>query len=163
MRLPRSTPRAAVLGIAAAALLSGCGGGEDATTVDEASFVRDADSICRQSQAEFDRIQRTGTSTPVQAERQLEALIDVSEQALDELRGLAPPEELRAGVKRYLAARERAIELLDQGREAASRRDFGAYLEAKRRVSAAVGERLRLARAIGLRACSRPSISLGAR
>jgi hypothetical protein len=158
MRTPRPTLLAMGLALG---LFAGCGGGEEGTTVDVADFARDADAVCRQSQEEFNRIQRTGTSTPDQAERQVRALIDVSEQALENLQGLSPPEQLRAGVDRYLAARERAIGLLEQAREAAAASDFPAYLEAKRRVSGQLGERLRLARVLGLRDCSRPAISLG--
>lgn len=154
-------PTTLVLGLAAAALFTGCGEEEDSTTVDETGFVREADTVCRQNQAEFNRIQRTGTSTPEQAERQVQALIDVSEQAVEELRKLSPPEELRPPLDRYLAARADAIAILEQARQAAAESDFPAYLEAKRRVSAGAGERLRLARALGLRQCSRPSISLG--
>jgi hypothetical protein len=91
----------------------------------------------------------------------VEALVDVSEEAVEELRKLSPPDELRPAMDRYLAAREQAIAVLEQARQAAAESDFPAYLEAKRRVAARAGERLRLARALGLRQCSRPSISLG--
>jgi hypothetical protein len=154
-------PTTLVLGLAAAALFTGCGEDEDSVAVDETDFAREADSVCRKSQAEFNRIQRTGTSTPAQAERQVEALVDVSEEAVGELRKLSPPDELRPDMDRYLAAREQAIAVLEQARRAAAESDFPAYLEAKRRVAARAGERLRLARALGLRQCSRPSISLG--
>src|SRR4051794_33219016 len=144
---------------AAAAL--GCGGGGDITSVSRSGFVARANETCSQAQAEFDHIQRTPASTPQAAERQVDALIDVSEQALDDLRSIEPPAELQAGYGRYLAARQRAIGFLEDGRDAAADRNAAAYARAKRRVAAQEATRLALARDVGLSDCSKPSVTLG--
>src|SRR3954449_3235099 len=141
----------------------GCGGGGDTTSLSQQGFVARANEICRQAQQEFDQIQRTPVSTPEAAERQVDALIGVSQQALDDLRGIEPPADLLSRYQRYLAARERALGFLEDGRDAAGDRNAEAYLRAKRRVSAEQGTRLQLARAVGLSACSRPSIILDKR
>lgn len=124
-------------------------------------FLARADDICRQSQRQFDQVQRTATSTPAEAERQVEALIGVSEQALSSLRAIQPPAPLRPAYERYLAARERALGFLEDGRDAAAARDAQAYLEAKRKVSSDLATRLKLAREVGLEDCSRPSLTFG--
>src|SRR5919109_1106862 len=58
---------------------------DDSRTNSARDFVSQADQICRQSQREFDQVQRRPPRTASQAENQAEALIDVSEDALREL------------------------------------------------------------------------------
>lgn len=146
---------------AACAALAGCGDGGQEAALARSEFVARADQVCRQAQRQFDRAQRNAPATPEQIERQLAALIDVSRQALTDLEALAPPPSLRRGYERYLAARDRALGLLEDGRDAVAARDAAAYLDAKRRVSSELATRLGLAREVGLRACSRPSLTLG--
>jgi protein-tyrosine-phosphatase len=134
----------------------GCGGGGETTSLSGSAFVTRTDEICRQAQAEFDQIQRTTASTPEAAESQVDALIGVSSQALDDLRQITPPAELQPRYVQYLAARERALGFLEDGRDAAGDRDAPAYLRAKRRASAEQETRLQLARGLGLDACGRP-------
>src|SRR3954454_23683678 len=112
-----------------AAVGLGCGGGGDVTSVSRSDFVARANETCSQAQTEFDQIQRTSASTPQAAERQVDALIDISEQALEDLRSLEPPAELQAGYSRYLAARKRAIGFLEDGRDAAADRNAAAYAQ----------------------------------
>ena len=147
-----------------AAVGFGCGGGGGETTsLSGSDFDTRANEVCRQTRAEFDQIQRTTASTPEAAQNQVDALIGVSEQALEDLRQIAPPAELLQGYQQYLAAREQALGFLEDGRDAAGDRDARAYLRAKRRASAEEGTRLNLARAIGLSECARPSLTLGHR
>ena len=159
MHRPAATPRWFLV-IAACAAIAGCGGG-DQTEVSRSAFVARADDICRQTERQFEKVQRTATSTPGQAERQVGALIDVSRQALSSLQELEPPAPLRAPYERYLAARERALGFLEDGRDAAAARDAPAYLAAKRKVSSELATRLQFAREVGLEDCSRPSLTLG--
>jgi hypothetical protein len=145
---------------AACATLAGCGGDGQEAALARSEFLTRDDGVCRQAQRQFDRAQRTAPATPEQIERQLEALIDVSRQALNELEALGPPPSLRQGYERYLAARDRALGLLEDGRDAVAARDAVAYLAAKRKVSSDLATRLELAREVGLKACSRPSLTL---
>jgi hypothetical protein len=141
-----------------AAFAIGCGGDSELSRAD---FIEEADRVCERSSGEFARIQRTGPSTAQQAEEQTQELIDVSEQALDELREIEPPSDLSGGYERYLAARERAIGYLEQGRDAAADADQRAYAAAKRRAARGAAERYQRARDVGLIACARPPVTLG--
>ena len=85
-------------------------------------------------------------------------MIDVSDQALDNLRKIDPPEELQGGYSRYLDEREEAIEFVEQARDAANTKDSGAYEGAKRRLAAGQPTRRQLALKLGLSSCSRPSL-----
>jgi hypothetical protein len=163
MRSPDSTSRrlgasAAAL-LAAAALISACGG---SSSVSGEDFVSQGDRVCRQNLQQFDHIQRKPPRTATQAKVQADALIQVAQDALDELRDLTPPEDAQAAYDRYLAAREDALGFLEDGRDAAAANDPKAYAAAKRKAAAEQASRLQLARAVGLTACSRPSVSLGA-
>ncbi|MEK6278519.1 MAG: hypothetical protein AABM29_10965, partial [Actinomycetota bacterium] len=154
-RLP---PLLCVAALAAATTaLSACG--SDELSVDD--FTKQADKVCRDNQEEFSSIQGTPPKTADQAEAQAEALIEVADQALDELRSLSPPEDIAATYDRYLEARERALGYLEDGRDAAAANDPKAYAAAKRKAAAGQAARLALARDVGLRDCSRPSVSLG--
>jgi hypothetical protein len=154
LRQPRTLCAAALAGVAIA--LPACGSDEQSTQ----DFVRSADRICRDNQQEFAQIQRTPPKTADQAEKQAEALIDVADRALDELRSLDPPEESAGAYDRYLEAREQALGYLEEGRDAAAANDPKAYAAAKRRAAERQANRLALARSLGLRDCSRPSVSL---
>jgi hypothetical protein len=149
-----------LLGMAAASGIAGCGDDEQLTKPD---FLTEADRVCRQSQAKFNRIQRKPARSAAQAEEQTGALIDVLQEALDDLEQLEPPDRLSPAFDRYLAARERAIGYLEQGRRAAESNDPEAYAAAKEKVTAEQAERLELARRVGLRECSRPPVTLGGR
>ena len=134
-----------------------CGSDEQSTP----DFVKSADRICRDNQQEFAQIQSTPPKTADQAEKQAEALIDVSEQAVDELRDLSSPEDGAAVYDRYLESRERALGYLEDGRDAAAANDPKAYAAAKRKAASQQASRLALARRLGLRDCSRPALTLG--
>jgi hypothetical protein len=149
---------AAVVLAGAAVLISACGGSDSLSGED---FISQADKVCRQNQQQFDRIQRKPPRTAAQAETQAAALVGVAQDALDELRDLTPPEDARDAYDRYLASRERALGFLEDGRDAAAGNDPKAYAAAKRKAAAEQATRLQLARAVGLRVCSRPSVSLG--
>ena len=155
-RAPTRTLCAAAL-VAVSIAMSACDS-DDGSAED---FAKSADRICRENQREFAEIQRTPPKTADQAEKQAEALIDVSQQALEELSELSPPEESAAAFDRYLEAREKAVGYLEDGRDAAAANDPKAYAAAKRKTAAQQASRLTLARRLGLQDCSRPSVSLG--
>jgi hypothetical protein len=144
--------------VVAAALVGGCGGDSELSRED---FVAKADRVCEQTSGEFARVQRVPPTSAKQAEKQVQALIDVERGALEELRNLEPPAGLRSRYERYLESRDRALRFLEDGREAASNNDPQAYNAAKREAAAEQAQRLQLARRVGLRRCSRPSLTLG--
>jgi hypothetical protein len=141
--------------IAAAGLLASCGGGDSATPE---QFRADANKVCRDLERNLDRIQRRLPQTADQAEEQASAIVDVSQQALDNLRKINAPDELSDAYDRYLNARERAIGFAEDSRDAAADNDADAYARGKRRLAAGQPERRREALGLGLNACSRPSV-----
>ena len=146
--------------IAAATIaLAGCGGGGNSTPPDQ--FQSEANQVCRDAQQQFDRILRTNPQTADQAEKQAGALADVSQQALDNLRQISPPDQVKDAYGRYLDAREAAIGYIDDAKNAAADNDGAAYAKAKRKTAATQPQRRQLALASGLKACSVPSVSLG--
>lgn len=144
------------LAVAAASVaFASCGSGSS-TSPEE--FQADANRVCHDAERELDRIQAMPPGTADQAEKQAEALIDVSEQALDNLRKIDPPEDLADTYDRYLAEREKGIGFIEDARDAAADNDSDAYVRAKRRLAAEQPTRRQLALQLGLGACSRPSV-----
>jgi regulator of protease activity HflC (stomatin/prohibitin superfamily) len=84
-----------------------------------------------------------------------EELIAVFEDELAELESLQPPEEREQAFDDYLAARREAIDLLEEGRDAAEENDPEGYADAQAEVAAGQVERAELAREAGLSDCSR--------
>jgi organic radical activating enzyme len=147
----------AVVGAAAAAAaLAGCGGGEPSSSPED--FQAAANRVCRDAEQQLDRVQGTVPKTADQAEEQAAALVDVSQQALDNLRQIHPPDDRKASYERYLRARETGIGFIEQARDAAAHNDAAAYARAKSRLAAGQPVRRQLALQIGLRRCSRPSV-----
>ena len=149
------TALAALVAVVAASLLASCGG-DDAESADQ--FRADANKVCRELERNLDRIQGRLPQTADQAEEQASAIVDVSQQALDNLRKIEAPEELSEAYDRYLSARERAIGFAEDSRDAAADNDADAYARGKGRLAAGQPERRKEALALGLDACSRPSV-----
>ena len=135
--------------------LSACGGGDSASPE---QFRADANKVCRELESNLERIQGRVPQTADQAEKQASAIVDVSQQALDNLRKVNPPDELSDAYDKYLDARERAIGFAEDSRDAAADNDADAYVRGKRRLAAGQPQRRKQALALGLGACSRPAV-----
>ncbi len=83
-------------------------------------------------------------------------MIAAYEEELADLETLSVPPDLADELDRYIAARERALEPLRDGLEAARAGDAQAYAEAQAEAAAGQVERTRLARAVGFSECSVP-------
>lgn len=150
----------ALLAIAAAVVfVCACGGSSSVSSASD--FQSEANQVCRDAQGQFDRILRTSPRTADQAEKQAAALEDVSDQALDNLHQIDPPDEVKSAYGRYLDARKQAVADIEDARAAAADNDGSAYAAAKRKVAAGQANRRQLALAAGLKSCSVPSVSLG--
>lgn len=127
-------------------------------------FVAQADDLCRQAHAEFsDKQSGQPPRTVSDAEELTDALVEIAEEERDAVRDLAAPEDLSDQVDRYLDARERGIDLLRDGREAAKDADSAAYGAAQAALaSTQLDPRYALARDLGLRECSKPLVSRAA-
>ena len=139
---------------AAAASLGACGGGDSATPE---QFRADANKVCRDLEHNLNRIQSRLPRTADQAEKQASAIVDVSQQALENLHKIEAPDQLSDAYDQYLNARERAIGFAEDSRDAAADNDADAYVRGKRRLAAGQPERRKEALQLGLGACSRPS------
>lgn len=150
-RLATALPVAAGLALVA---LPGCGGG-DTEQVSAQQLLSRGDEICRHGRARFNEIQAQAPANASAAADQANELLDVATDELNELREIRPPAELSKEYNRYLEARGRALELLERGRDAAEDKDADAYGIAQAKAAAGQPERLKLARAVGFKECSK--------
>lgn len=140
-------------------LAAGCGG-DDPLSEDE--LVSRGDELCSEGQDRFAEIQAEPPENASAAADQTQELIEVAEDEVASLRDFeASDDEVQGALDSYVESREGAIELLEEGRDAAERQDGGAYGEAQSEVAASAGERLRLAREVGFEVCSEPQQAPG--
>ncbi len=136
------------------AAAAGCGGGGGSQRVTAAELVQRADAICRQERSSFARVQAHPPPNASIAADQADELIKAAEEASSRLRDLKPPEQLQAAYDRYLDARDTAVDQMKRGRDAARDRNTVTYGAAQAAVARDAPQRRRLARALGLKACS---------
>jgi hypothetical protein len=139
---------------AVGALLTGCGGGGSAKQVSAAELAQRADEICATEQHSFGRIQAHPPPNASVAADQTDELVKATEDASSQLRALKPPDQIAAAYDRYLAARDRAVDQMKRGKDAAENQDSAAYGAAQAAVARDAPQRRKLARAVGLKACS---------
>jgi hypothetical protein len=133
-------------------LVWGCGGGgKDEVTA--AELVQRADAICAKERSSFARIQSHAPPNASVAADQTDELIKATQDASSQLRDLKPPQELEAEYDRYLQARDRVLDQMNRGKDAAEDRDSAAYGAAQAAVARDASQRRKLARAVGLRVC----------
>jgi hypothetical protein len=147
---------AAVAAVAAFAAIAACGGSSDELSAEQ--FRHDANKVCRDVEEHLDRVQGTVPTSADQAEKQAQAIVDLSDQALGNLRRIDPPEEIKPTYDRYLDARQRAIGFVEDARDAAADKDNEGYARAKRRLAAGQPSRRALALRLDLGDCSRVSV-----
>lgn len=133
----------------------GAGCGEDTEQLSAEELVSRGDEICKQGEERFAEIQQEPPANPTEAREQTEELVEVARDELNELRNLRPPDELREPYDDYLEARGSALELLEQGRDAAEGKDAEGYAEAQAQAAADQPKRSKLAQAVGFEVCSK--------
>src|SRR4051794_6961141 len=134
-----------------AGLLGGCGGGGGSEPVSAGELVQKADAICAAEQTSFDRVQAHAPPSAKVAAEQTGELIDATQTASSKLRDLEPSDRLKAPYDRYLEARDRALDRMKHGQDAADEADSAAYGAAQAAVAREAPERNKLARALGLK------------
>ena len=153
---PRRSLGSALLAVTiTVAALAGCGGGPEQVSAEE--LVERGDPICAEERRQFDEIQAEPLTSAAVGERQAKELLAVTEDAQADLRDLEPPEEIRDTYERYLDARDEVGDLLEEGKEAAGRRDGDAYGKAQEEAAAGAAGRQQLARQLGFTVCSQGS------
>lgn len=150
-RANRSALAAIVL--AGAALSAGCGSDTEQVSAEE--LISRGDAICAEGRKSFDQVQAQAPANAAAAADQTDELVEIATDELNELRNIRPPDELRESYDSYLEARGRALELLERGRDAAEDKDAEAYGKAQANAAAEQPERLKLARAVGFKTCSK--------
>lgn len=138
--------------IVVAALGAGCGGGQQQVTA--AELGQKADQACREEQTKFKQIQATPPANASEAADQTKELVQVAESVSSSIDDLEPPDALRQPLDDYLSARDRAIEQMKEGQDAADNQDSAAYGAAQAAVTKSAPQRRRLADSLGLKVCS---------
>jgi hypothetical protein len=138
--------------LAILALGAGCGGGKQQVTAGE--LVQKGDQICRDEQSKFAQIQAQPVANASNAADQTKQLIQVAEDANSALGNFEPPQALRGSLDSYLSARNRAVDQMKRGQDAAENQDSAAYAAAQAAVANSAPERKKLAHSLGLTACS---------
>jgi hypothetical protein len=137
--------------LASVALTAGCGGGKE--QVSAAELIQKGDQICRQEQTGFNRIQADPPANASVAADQTQQLIKTADSASAHLGDLEPPDELRARYESYLSARDRAVDEMQKGKDAADDQDSRAYGAAQAAVVRSAAERKAQARSVGFKVC----------
>ena len=146
---------------ASLALIAGCGDGSSQPLSTE-QLVEQGDELCRSGQDRFAAIQKEPPANTQQAADQVSELVDAANEEVDGLRDLEPPDEVQQAYDEYISAREDALDLLEDGRNAAEDEDSNAYGAAQVKLSDGAAERSKLARAVGFKVCSNPRAPSGA-
>jgi hypothetical protein len=131
----------------------GCGGGGK-EQVTAAELQQKADQACRAERAKFSQIQAKPPANATDAADQTKALVAVAENTSSAIDDLEPPDALRAPLDAYLNSRDRAVDEMKKGQDAAENQDSRGYGEAQAAVVKTSPERRKLARALGFKACS---------
>jgi hypothetical protein len=131
---------------------AGCGGGK--AQVSAAELDQKADQACREEQAKFEQIQKTPPANASEAADQTKALIQVAESTSSAIDDLEPPDALRMPLEIYLDARDRAIDEMKKGQDAAENQDSRTYGTAQAAVAKSAPQRKKLAVSLGFKVCS---------
>ena len=146
-RLLPLVPAFAILSLA-----GGCGGGKEQVTAAELS--QKGDQICREEQGRFEEIQAHPPPNASVAADQTKELIDVAEAANADLGDLEPPDEIQGRYDDYLEARERVVDEMKKGADAAESQNSTSYAEAQNAVAKTNPRRRQIAASLGFRVCS---------
>jgi hypothetical protein len=142
----------ALSAVGAAGLAAGCGGGKE--EVSAAELSQKGDEICREEQRRFDQIQAHPPPNASVAADQTKELIDVADAANSDLGDLEPPESLQGRYEDYLDARDRVVEEMRKGADAAESQNSTAYAAAQSAVAKTNPSRRHQAAALGFKVCS---------
>jgi hypothetical protein len=133
-------------------LAAGCGGGKEQVTA--AELDQKADEACRTEQEKFRQIQATPPANATEAADQTKDLIQVAESTSSAIDDLEPPDALQMPLEIYLNARDRAIDEMKKGQDAAENQDSRSYGTAQAAVAKSAPQRRKLADSLGFKVCS---------
>lgn len=125
MRPPHRRPVAGLVALGAIALIAGCGGGSDDSSLSADEFRSQADAICADTDRQVDAL-----TEPTSADGVLPFLrqgLPIQQAQLEKLRGLDPPDELQSDFDEALGLLEQQTETITS---AADRIEAGEDAEA---------------------------------
>ena len=139
-----------------AVALAGCGPFGDDEELSKAEFIAQGDEICKRGREQYLELQKDPPQSAAEAAELTRSLIEITENEIDDLRGLNAPLDSEDALEDYLDSREAGLRVLEQGLAAAEDEDSGAYAEAQAQIARQQVDRARLAEKVGFRECSRP-------
>jgi hypothetical protein len=119
-------------------------------------LIARGDAVCREAHQAFTDLQDQPPQTSQQAAELTEQLLGIANDELDRIAELSGPPEFDGQLEGYLEARERGIEALEKGHQAARDGDDDAYTAAQEDLADTQRDRREIAREIGFAICSRP-------
>lgn len=155
----------ALAAVAAAVVLTACGGGDGTTAstgaggepLSKQDLIAKGDAVCQHAREEFQQLQQSPPKSAEDAAALTQKLIDITETEITQLRALTPPDSLQSNMDAYLKALEKNVGVLKQGLKAAQQGDAAGYAKAQAKTVSQQVERLQLARGVGFTECSRPA------
>ena len=142
--------RRAALGLAAAALLAGCGGDNGG---DKAKYVRDGNAICARYAKD---IAKLGQPTTLgQIGPYITKAMPIVSRTVGEITKLDPPSDLKDAYETFRDAAQQTLDRAMKLRNAADAGDGEQVRTLLREATAASKRRVGLARAAGLETCAK--------
>lgn len=115
-----------------------------------AEYLAGVAGVCRLYGPKLDRIRPPDVAEPANVIDAVDRVLPLVRAQLGRVRALAPPDELRPRVERWLALQERRLGMLERAAAAGERQDFRAMSVAYVDFLLAGSETARLGRAIGI-------------
>jgi hypothetical protein len=150
---------------AIAAMAAGCGGGGGGSALTKEDFISQADAICTKYDTEFTNeveptypsVDPTSASTTDEDlkkfEEPLHATHDLRSRQVDELRGLAPPEDFREQWDTVLSDLDTGVEATAEAADAIGDADRAAVEAAFASAQPAFDEADRIVKEYGFKVC----------
>lgn len=132
-------------------LLAGCGGGGGGSRLSEAEFIAAADAICKEYEAKLNAI--PAPQSPDEFDEFADKSIPIAKEGRDKLAALNPPEDLQDTFDAWIGQGDRAIELVENLRDAADDADQAKLQQIAQEAEQTNQESNRLASQIGFKEC----------
>jgi hypothetical protein len=120
--------RFAAAAATAALAIAGCGGGSDNKTLSYSDFGKQADTICKDSNAETKPLTDKLNGDPKNDAAILDQLIPKLQAAEDKFKQLKPPPELKADYDNFISITDQQFQVIKTAQTQAKSGDQAAYV-----------------------------------
>jgi hypothetical protein len=120
--------RLSALAAAVALVVAGCGGGDDNKALSYSDFGKQADQICKDSNAETKPLSDKLTGDPKNDAPILDQLVPKLQSAEDKFKGLKPPTELKADDDKFNSITDQQLTIIKKAQSDAKAGDQAAYV-----------------------------------